>query len=73
MSVTLWSGKRSLTITSVFDPAYGLDEGTRYKALVDSENHGVYAAAKMNGLAMSTIYRWRKQMIMKPAKETTNV
>ena len=73
MSVTLWSGKRSLTITSVFDAAYGLDEGTRYKALVDSENHGVYAAAKMNGLAMSTIYRWRKQMIMKPAKETANV
>lgn len=72
MSVTLWSGKRSLTITSVFDPAYGLDEGTRYQALVDAENHGVKAAAKKHKLALQTIYRWRKEMIMKPAKETKN-
>jgi hypothetical protein len=72
MSVTLWSGKRSLTITSVFDPAYGLDEGTRYQALVDAENHGVKVAATMHNVSTPSIYRWRKEMIMKPAKETKN-
>ncbi|CAB4190334.1 hypothetical protein UFOVP1202_46 [uncultured Caudovirales phage] len=59
-----------MMIMSVYNPAYGLPDDMRYQALVDAEEHGIYAAAKMHGLAMSTVYRWRKQMIMKPAKET---
>lgn len=61
-----------MMIKFVYHPAYGLPDDMRCRALADSENHGIYAAAKMNKLAMSTIYRWRKEMLMKPAKETTN-
>ena len=61
-----------IAVQFVYHPAYGLSDDTRCRALADSENHGVYAAAKMHGLAFQTIYRWRKEMLMKPAKETTN-
>jgi len=61
-----------ITIQCVYHPAYGLPDDTRCQVLADSENYGIYAAAKMNRLAMSTVYRWRKQMIMKPAKDIPN-
>ena len=61
-----------ITIQCVYHPAYGLPDDTRCQVLADSENHGIYAAAKMNGLAMSTVYRWRREMFVKPAKENTN-
>jgi len=61
-----------MIIKLVYNPAYGLPDDTRCRALADSENHGIYAAAKMNNLAMSTVYRWRKEMLMKPLKETSN-
>lgn len=59
-----------IAIQFVYHPAYGLPDDTRCQALVDAEMHGIYAAAKMNNIAMSTVYRWRKEMLMKPAKET---
>lgn len=59
-----------MMVMHIYHPAYGLADDTRYQALVDAEMHGIYAAAKMNKLAMSTVYRWRKEMLMKPAKET---
>ena len=62
-----------ITIQCVYHPAYGLPDDTRCRVLADSENYGIYAAAKMNGLAMSTVYRWRREMFVKPAKETANV
>ena len=61
-----------IAIKCVYNPAYGLTDDIRCQVLADSENHGVYAAAKMNGLAMSTVYRWRKQMLVRPAKDIPN-
>jgi hypothetical protein len=61
-----------ITIKCVYHPDYGLPDDTRCQVLADSENHGIYAAAKMNNLAMSTVYRWRREMLLRPAKETTN-
>lgn len=61
-----------IAIQFVYHPAYGLPDDTRCRVLADSENHGVKAAAKKHKLALQTIYRWRKQMLMKPAKETSN-
>ena len=61
-----------IAVQFVYHPAYGLPDDTRCRVLADSENHGVKAAAKKHKLAFQTIYRWRKEMLMKPAKETAN-
>lgn len=62
-----------MMILSVYNPAYGLADDTRYQALVDAEEHGPRAAALMHKVSTPSIYRWRKEMTMKPAKETANV
>ena len=59
-------------ILSIYHPAYGLSEDTRYQALVDAEEHGAKAAAKLHNVSAVSIYRWRKEMTLKTAKETAN-
>ena len=61
-----------MMIMSVYNPAYGLADDTRYQVLIDAEEHGPRAAALMHNVSTPSIYRWRKEMTMKPAKETTN-
>ena len=52
-----------IAVQFVYHPAYGLPDDTRCQVLADSENYK---------LAFQTIYRWRKEMFVKPAKETAN-
>jgi hypothetical protein len=59
-----------IAVQFVYHPAYGLPDDIRCRVLADSENHGIYAAATMNNLARSTVYRWRKEMFLKTPKET---
>jgi transposase-like protein len=51
-----------VTNNSVYHPDYGLPDEVRIRALRDAEDMHISLAAQKNRVAMSTLYRWRKDM-----------
>jgi transposase-like protein len=55
-------GDRFVTNNSVYHPDYGLPDEVRIRALRDAEEMHINLAAQKNRVAMSTLYKWRKDM-----------
>lgn len=54
-------------MNNVYHPDYGLSDEVRIRALRDAKEMHISLAAQKNRVAISTIYKWRKDMEKKDA------
>jgi hypothetical protein len=45
-----------------YDPAYGLPDSQRYKAVLTSIKYGVAKAADIHNVSVASIYKWRRDL-----------